>query len=1272
MRKMKRAMRRMKQKPRGISPFRRGLQRLAQQSAKRAIAVTLMTMTCLYVTTLGTAVIAATMFPNAAATIGAATLTREILRNDETPNTATAFAASETPITDTMIWDSGCTDHVINASVPTTNQRESPGTINGINAPTKYRYRADTAARRQLLDCIILPTIETSLISISKYLRRSKSKILIDGPNMFDIDPQGRKKLIGTCNRDGLYEAVSAFTTPMCAPTSAANHATAPRQMRAIDTILDDHNRCGHASLAKLRQYMARGSVKLTSTAEQLANATAINCHICSAGRLNRTRNPKRGQTIDTLEPLDKLAADFSGERIPGRDLIAAGTESADFTKFLVITDLSPRSKMRWAIPLTSKSARNTEDAFRRLFVHIQLSEWAKGRKIKRIRFDNEIFDTARFKTFLANCKIDPEYVTPYDKAANGGAEKSIDVITALANKLLAQAPDIHDCENSFWPAAVRWAAYLDQRIPKTATGKSPMEMLTGQIPLATDMPPLFATCFVRKEKEEKDDKNTKADDVTFPAIFMGIPGWQTTGWLVYVPELDKLYVRRSIIVDPNINDISPGRLEEMRSKTFRRRQTVVYKKYRRDSRKMTARTAEPEPETADPPPSTATEPSTDPESRIPDSPTQPAPPTKRITRSMTRADRANMAIDALIKAEASQTPFEIPEIDIDDMEDVEPVPFEWPTEGQARSFAATAEPAEHWTPHLTPDRTDLQTKLRADQVYKPTNPSEALNGRPPAESYKWWKAMTATFADEIANGTFVWKKRTGNEVLLDTKWVYSVKPDDDGFAKRWRARLTLRGFRQKPHRDYDPDKTFAPVVGITTLLTMLASTATMPGIMYRQIDVKRAFVVPKIDMPNMYLKVPFGMQKFAPGRDYVLHVQKPLEGSKQGAFLWWHHFANLLREFGAEQSSTDPCLWKVHRHGATMWVATWVDDAPIATTSEQLYEEFVSFLESRKITLSYKGPLRTLLGCRFTHTNEGILMDQKVMIEDLLAEYGMTNCKERKIPMQKTAKYSRNDGPPTTKPFRELVGALSHIAIYTEPAISTALRHLSQFQNNPSDDHYEGLKEILRYLAFRINNNTLGRFIGKQTTGPQISAYFDASHATELDAKSRTGAAIKVHATTVAVISKKQPTVALSSTISEFFAACQTERITAEVTEILKFFEHVTDPAEIFTDSNSVYKMLRPWAPMRGSRWLRLYFHKIKEARDTRAWAINWVERSKNFADGLTHPVPYAQFTAMQEWISGISHGKVQRIHSQVNAAPDQIANSMARAAYALLATAR
>ena len=65
-------------------------------------------------------------------------------------------------------------------------------------------------------------------------------------------------------------------------------------------------------------------------------------------------------------------------------------------------------------------------------------------------------------------------------------------------------------------------------------------------------------------------------------------------------------------------------------------------------------------------------------------------------------------------------------------------------------------------------------------------------------------------------------------------------------------------------------------------------------------------------------------------------------------------------------------------------------------------------------------------------------------------------------------------------------------------------------------------------------------------------------------------------------------------------------------------------------------------------------------------------MERSKNFADGLTHPVPYAQFTAMQEWISGISHGKVQRIHSQVNAAPDQIANSMARAAYALLATAR
>ena len=55
----------------------------------------------------------------------------------------------------------------------------------------------------------------------------------------------------------------------------------------------------------------------------------------------------------------------------------------------------------------------------------------------------------------------------------------------------------------------------------------------------------------------------------------------------------------------------------------------------------------------------------------------------------------------------------------------------------------------------------------------------------------------------------------------IDWKWVVKYKKQLDGLLKRVRARWTLRGDRQVPHRDYDPDRIYSPVASKPTHYTL-------------------------------------------------------------------------------------------------------------------------------------------------------------------------------------------------------------------------------------------------------------------------------------------------------------------------------------------------------------------------------------------------------------------------------------------------------------------
>ena len=100
-----------------------------------------------------------------------------------------------------------------------------------------------------------------------------------------------------------------------------------------------------------------------------------------------------------------------------------------------------------------------------------------------------------------------------------------------------------------------------------------------------------------------------------------------------------------------------------------------------------------------------------------------------------------------------------------------------------------------------------------------------------------------------------VWKlvPRPQNIKVIDTRWVFRNKLDEEGIVTRNKARLVAKGFSQAEGIDYDV--TFAPVARLEAIRMFLAFVAHSNFKVY-QMDVKSAFLNGELD-EEVYVEQP-------------------------------------------------------------------------------------------------------------------------------------------------------------------------------------------------------------------------------------------------------------------------------------------------------------------------------------------------------------------------------------------------------------------------------
>lgn len=263
----------------------------------------------------------------------------------------------------------------------------------------------------------------------------------------------------------------------------------------------------------------------------------------------------------------------------------------------------------------------------------------------------------------------------------------------------------------------------------------------------------------------------------------------------------------------------------------------------------------------------------------------------------------------------------------------------------------------------------------------------------------------------------------------------------------------------------------------------------------------------------------------------HVCRLNKSIYGLRQSPRSWSSRLSDKLVTMGFINSQYDTSLFVYVSNSLTMYVLVYVDDILITASNRGAITNLITQL-NHDFAVKDLGPLHHFLGVKVTSVYGGILLSQRQYILNLLKRTNMLEAKPVSSPMSSSQQLSLFNGNPCPDEtlFRSVVGALQYLSL-TRPDISLAVNKVCQFMHKPADIHWTVVKRILHYLKF---SSDFGLFI-RLSSSTQLSVYSDADWAgSPDDHKSTSGYCIYYGHNLISWRSKKQPTVARSSTEAE------------------------------------------------------------------------------------------------------------------------------------------
>ena len=475
-------------------------------------------------------------------------------------------------------------------------------------------------------------------------------------------------------------------------------------------------------------------------------------------------------------------------------------------------------------------------------------------------------------------------------------------------------------------------------------------------------------------------------------------------------------------------------------------------------------------------------------------------------------------------------------------------------------------------------------------------------------ESAQWQQAMDEELSSLEENEVWDEVDRPEGVKVVGGKWVLKVKGNAKGEVERFKARYVAQGYSQTLGIDYD--EIFAPVARHDSLRLLLALSACR-GWKIRQLDIKTAFLYGVLK-EEVYMQLPEGSRK----EGKVAKLKKCIYGLKQSPREWYARLAEHLRLSGFAPSTFDPCVF-IHSTGKLI-LAVYVDDITCFGEQDTLMENSIKLLKS-EFKVNDMGLLHWLLGIQIEYTDAGITLSQTAFIDKILNRFSMKDCNPVSTPIDANHRLIASlpeDIRADATLYQQIIGSLMYLTTATRPDLAYTITHLSQFNSDPSKQHLTAAKRVLRFIKGTKDRKLLYPYSSQL----YLSAFSDASHGNCYDTRrSFSGYIFQLGNSTISWRSRKQRSVATSTTEAEYMAAAMTAKHLIWLQRALDELVKESIPSAMFVDNQSAIDIAHNPKVNDRSKHIDITYHFTRERIEDGSITLLHVPSVENLADICT-----------------------------------------------------
>lgn len=491
-------------------------------------------------------------------------------------------------------------------------------------------------------------------------------------------------------------------------------------------------------------------------------------------------------------------------------------------------------------------------------------------------------------------------------------------------------------------------------------------------------------------------------------------------------------------------------------------------------------------------------------------------------------------------------------------------------------------------------------------------------------DSQEWIKACNDEMKSLRDKGTWILVSRTPGMKLIRCKWVFTIKTKGNGEIDRYKARLVAKGFTQ--HEGIDYHETFAPVTKLTSI-RLIFKLAMIEKMQIRQIDIKTAFLNGKIE-EDLFMMQPEGFDDQS-GR--VCKLLKGIYGLKQASNAWNSEINGFILETGFKRCISDSCIYSYNEDDIKCFIVLYVDDLIILSTSSDFIGKFIAHISSRYET-KVMDKFEYFLGINIVHdqVNHSIQMNQSKYINEILEKFEMNDCKTVSTPIDPNVKLCKEadqlDNILKSK-YQQIVGSIHYLVTCSRPDLAIVTCILSQFLSSPSNSHYTIAKRVLRYLK---GTSKFGIILeSNKTQHLVLESYVDADWGGNFeDKRSATGYLFYLNSNLISWNTKKQQTIALSTTEAEYMAETEAVKEVIWLKSLMNELGYeVETPIDINCDNQGSIKLAKNPVFHSRTKHIDIRHHFIRDQIENGLVRLKYVQSSANKADIMTKPLASPKF---------------------------------------------